>query len=71
MFNMLLSLQACTNESDALMSIYNTNGGENWVGAPTWGTDANICTWEGIICDRGVVKALDMTSFGLVGQLTP
>ena len=36
---------------EALIQIYNTNGGNAWVKANNWNTYTHICTWTGVRCD--------------------
>lgn len=71
MFGLVLSLQQCTTEQAALLAIFNTNGGIGWVGAPLWATEAPYCSWNGVTCNEGgFVIGLDLSNFGLTGQLT-
>jgi hypothetical protein len=53
------------------LSIFNSQGGVSWVGANNWGNTAvNQCNWTGVICNQdGFVVALDLSGFGLTGQL--
>ena len=62
---------ACTNEYDALMGIYNANGGDQWTNAPSWGVAADQCTWEGVTCNGAkFVIELNLANQGLTGQLS-
>ena len=55
---------------EALIQIYNTNGGNAWVKANNWNTYTHICTWTGVRCDaQKQIVGLDMSGFGLTGQL--
>lgn len=55
----------------ALVALHNATGGENWRRKWNLG-DCNICDWEGITCDaNGRVVELDLSSNGLIGNLTP
>ena len=36
---------SCTTELNALLSIFNTNGGDFWVNASLWGVATDYCTW--------------------------
>ena len=55
---------------DALIYLYVTNGGNSWVGANNWNTREPICTWAGVFCNgASQVIGLDMSGFGLTGQL--
>ena len=62
---------SCTTERDALLDIYDTNGGDDWTNATKWGTSVSICDWEGVTCNKaGYVTVLNLTDFGLTGQLS-
>ncbi|CAL5995228.1 Cyst_wall protein [Hexamita inflata] len=71
MLSIALAFQQCTTERDALMAIFNTNGGILWTGAGLWGTGAPVCSWQGVTCQNSVVVGLDLSGFGLTGILTP
>ena len=67
----LVSTLACTTEYDALLAIYDANGGDEWTGAASWGTQVSHCDWEGVTCNAGgYVIELNLTGFGLTGQLS-
>jgi hypothetical protein len=66
-----LSSLACSgNETEALLDIYNTNGGDMWKNAVLWGSE-NHCAWEGVTCNRGgFVIELNLAGQGLLGALS-
>eukprot|EP00703_Trepomonas_sp_PC1_P005537 JAP91069.1 Cyst wall protein [Trepomonas sp. PC1] len=67
----LLGSLACTTEKDALMDIYNYNGGDQWKNAASWGVSDNHCNWEGVICNGAkFVIELNLAGQGLTGTLS-
>ena len=65
----MIALLALT-QREALMEIYHQTGGSKWIGASKWNTNATYCTWEGIRCYvSDVVMSINMSKFGLTGQL--
>lgn len=73
-FSSMLSLATaltCTTELDALIDIYDANGGNDWTGASHWNTNITYCDWEGVTCSReNYVVELNLSGFGLTGQLS-
>ena len=66
MFSLLLQM----TPREALTEMYLVNGGNTWVGATNWNTAEPICTWAGVSCNgASQVIGLDMSGFGLTGQL--
>lgn len=67
---------ASLQDYDALMAIYNTNGGSSWTnnGQPVdWNQDcSNLNEWDGVITNPdGTVARLLLDGFGLTGVLAP
>ena len=56
-----------TAERDALMDIYNDNGGASWTTQTGWNTAADVCTWYGVTCIVGHVTELNLASNNLIG----
>ncbi|MEQ8240951.1 MAG: T9SS type A sorting domain-containing protein [Cyclobacteriaceae bacterium] len=57
-----------SNDSSALLTIYNAIGGENWVNN-NWKTDARIYDWTNVgFGGTGRITSLDLNSIGLVGS---
>ena len=70
MFSLISTIQQCTNERDALLAIFNADGGNFWVGANLWATNAPVCAWQGVTCNQnGNVIELNLTGFNVTGQL--
>jgi hypothetical protein len=56
-------------ECDALVALYDDVNGSNWNDKGDWGTNTDPCTWPGVTCSGGHVRALDLTSRNLVGPV--
>ena len=58
------------SESDslALVALYNSTKGENWVKSDNWLT-GNINTWYGVHIKNGVIDAINLSANNLDGQL--
>lgn len=56
------------NDSVALVALYNSTNGENWVKSENWLT-GNVDTWYGIVCEDNRVKAINLSGNNLVGSL--
>jgi hypothetical protein len=56
------------NDSLALVALYNTTGGENWVKSDNWLT-GNVNTWYGVVCEDQKVKAINLSGNNLKGAL--
>ncbi|MFB6318533.1 T9SS type A sorting domain-containing protein [Saccharicrinis sp. FJH54] len=56
------------NDSLALVALYNSTGGENWVKSDNWLT-GNVNTWYGIVCEDQKVKAINLSGNNLKGIL--
>lgn len=66
----------CHPDFDNLIDIYNDANGANWTDNNGWidganGTDCDICTWTGVVCDGfGRVKELNLVGNNLSGTLS-
>ena len=59
------------SEQQALIDIYNTTNGDNWVNKQNWLTNSDACTWHGITCDSTKTNVLniELQQNGLTGSL--
>jgi len=54
----------------ALMALYNSTNGDEWINNTGWGTDTSYCDWYGVTCDEnGHVTILDLSQNRLTGTL--
>lgn len=63
-------------ECRALLAIHRSAGGENWPLAWGWLQDADVCGWQGVVCEDGSVTELYLAFWGhldgyLEGHLPP
>ena len=73
-----ICISACHPDSLALMTLYNFTNGPNWNDNTNWGTNCDICTWQGVTCnDNWRVSVLTLPNNNLngilpaeIGQLT-
>ncbi|WP_026450266.1 T9SS type A sorting domain-containing protein [Aequorivita capsosiphonis] len=60
-------------ERDALMALYNSTNGQNWVNNTNWGSGESVSTWHGITVENiggtDHVKSLDLSYNNLVGSI--
>lgn len=58
-------------ECQALVTLYNSTDGPNWLDDSGWGVDPDPCQWFGITCagDGSSVRGIDLTSNGLAGSI--
>lgn len=56
-------------ERDALIAIYNTTGGPNWLNLENWNTVAPVSTWGGVTTTGNKVTRLSLQSYSPNGQL--
>lgn len=56
-------------ECQALVSIYDTAGGNAWIDATGWRNSSTACGWYGVTCAGGHVTGLDLNNNGLAGTL--
>ena len=54
-----------------LASLYLALGGPNWVSSDKWMTDAPVCEWEGVECNKNSqqIEELDLSNNNLKGML--
>ncbi len=57
-----------TSDSLALVSLYNSTNGENWVKNDNWLTGP-VKTWYGLVFDKDSLKALNLSGNNLTGSL--
>jgi len=58
-----------SREKEILDGLYIATAGDQWSKVVNW-TEANICSYEGIVCsDGGAVAEINVTSFGLKGEI--
>jgi len=59
-------------ERAALMSLYDSTGGQAWYESDGWGGTSSYCTWYGVNCDlAGHVLHLNLQVNWLVGPIPP
>ncbi len=57
-------------DKSALVSIYDSMGGDNWTNNSGWKSDKPLCEWYGVECDAmGRVVSLDLFNNNLVGSI--
>ena len=61
------SADISTNERNALLALYNTTNGSEWV--IKWDLNASINTWHGVVIENDKVIALDLSFNNLEGVL--
>ena len=63
---------AVETERAALMQLYNTTRGDEWVRHDNWSTSVSVCDWYGTGCDtHGRVVSVDLNNNNLRGPLPP
>ena len=72
-FSLVLSL-VCSlpqEQTDSLMSLYNSTSGEYWLRRNLWNTGSDPCSpaWEGVQCANDVVTGLGLYQNNLTGTL--
>ena len=61
-------------ECEALIALYNSTAGENWIDNSNWLTineSISVCDWFGITCDEGHVSDIDLQQNNLTGPISP
>ena len=58
-------------ECQALVTLYETTGGDHWLDNTGWLADRTPCSWYGVICQQGHVVELQLYYNQLVGSLSP
>jgi hypothetical protein len=56
-------------EREALMDIYESMGGDQWVNYYFWGSEKSLKYWHGVKMEHGVVTGLDLSMNNLKGEL--
>ncbi|MFB6341821.1 T9SS type A sorting domain-containing protein [Saccharicrinis sp. FJH62] len=68
-FSVVVMAQSVSqNDSLALVALYNSTAGENWVKSDNW-LVGNVNTWYGIVCENQKVKAINLSGNNLKGVL--
>jgi len=62
-------LAAQSEGEGALVKLYESTGGTNWVNKTGWLSSSNHCTWYGITCESGKVTAIKLHANNLVGTI--
>ena len=63
---------ACNEERSDLMKLHEAMGGDGWVEAANWGTDAPLGNWYGIRVDSaGRVTTINLNRNNLTGEIPP
>jgi Leucine-rich repeat (LRR) protein len=60
-----------STECEALVALYNSTDGDNWVSNTGWKVTNTPCNWYGVSCSGGHVSELDMSSNQLSGTIPP
>jgi len=61
-----------TEERDALIALYNSTDGPNWIDSTNWlGTPGTECSWAGVTCDAdgNHIQQLDLSGNNLNGHI--
>jgi Leucine-rich repeat (LRR) protein len=58
-------------ECEALVSLYNTTGGDSWTENTNWLDYSDPCAWFGVTCSLGSVSTLALQGNNLTGPLPP
>lgn len=58
-------------QRERLMALYNALDGPNWIKGKNWNTEEDVGTWEGITVTDEAITGLNLSGFGLKGQLPP
>ena len=66
----MIAVLACElTQREALLEIYNSNGGGQWANSAPWDIMNPVCSWEGIMCNQDFVQYINFKNFGLTGVL--
>ncbi len=66
--SIFIFVSSLVQDSLALVSLYDNNGGENWVGVTGW-LDDPIAEWSNITIEDSRVTAVDLSGVGIVGDV--
>jgi hypothetical protein len=58
-------------ECEALLSLYDSTGGDQWYDRTGWLGFESPCTWHGVTCRRGHVARIDLHDNELTGSIPP
>ena len=59
-------------EREALVALYNSTDGPNWVNSTGWlGEEGTECTWYGVTCENSKVTVINLDSNQLTGNIPP
>lgn len=58
-------------ECQALLALYESTDGDQWEDNSGWLVNESLCTWIGVICERGHVVELQLYYNNLTGSLPP
>lgn len=59
-------------EREALIALYNSTDGSNWIDNTGWlGAPGTECTWHGITCQDSKITNIDLEENNLVGTIPP
>ena len=58
-------------ECVALLALYDSTGGDDWINRTGWLSSASPCEWRGIKCERGHVTSLGLHNNQLTGTIPP
>ena len=60
-----------STECDALVALYNSTDGSNWITRTNWLETDSPCDWYRVECHDGSVRQLLLTNNGLNGEIPP
>ena len=61
-----------SDDALALIALYQSTGGENWISSGNWLLEPDVCTWSGVNCDEfGRVSELYFNNNNMIGPIPP
>ena len=67
-----VTVRVVTSQREALMALYQSTGGPDWIESSNWGTRQPLGEWHGVIVDDdGRVTELHLLGDGLTGPIPP